>query len=95
MSEVSSHVHGDGHQERRGGRAGGVPVENARRLDDPHLTADESEVKISRASEPEVTDALIAYIDRSQLGLTELRTHSPTLDDVFVSLTGRTLRDGA
>lgn len=26
--------------------------------------------------------------------LTELRTHSPTLEDVFVSLTGRALRDG-
>lgn len=39
--------------------------------------------------------ALLGYLDRSELGLTELRTHSPTLDDVFVSLTGRTLRDGA
>ena len=42
----------------------------------------------------EAVPALLAYIDRSQFGLTELRTHSPTLDDVFVSLTGRTLRDG-
>lgn len=43
----------------------------------------------------EALPALLGYLDRSQLGLTELRTHSPTLDDVFVSLTGRTLRDGA
>jgi len=43
----------------------------------------------------EALPALLAYLDRSQFGLTELRTHSPTLDDVFVSLTGRTLRDGA
>ncbi|MGQ0641157.1 MAG: ATP-binding cassette domain-containing protein [Gemmatimonadaceae bacterium] len=43
----------------------------------------------------EALPALLAYLDGSQLGLTELRTHSPTLDDVFVSLTGRTLRDGA
>jgi ABC-2 type transport system ATP-binding protein len=27
--------------------------------------------------------------------LTELRTHSPTLEDVFVTLTGRSLRDDA
>ena len=47
------------------------------------------------AATHEAVPALLAYIERSQLGLTELRTHSPTLDDVFVSLTGRTLRDGA
>jgi ABC-2 type transport system ATP-binding protein len=29
------------------------------------------------------------------LPLTELRTHSPTLEDVFVTLTGRSLRDDA
>ena len=27
-------------------------------------------------------------------GLTELRTHSASLEDVFVTLTGRHLRDG-
>ncbi len=42
----------------------------------------------------EAVPALLSYLDRSAFGLTELRTHSPTLDDVFVSLTGRTLRDG-
>jgi ABC-2 type transport system ATP-binding protein len=43
----------------------------------------------------EALPALLSYLDASAFGLTELRTHSPTLDDVFVSLTGRTLRDGA
>ncbi|HET7603469.1 MAG TPA: ABC transporter ATP-binding protein [Gemmatimonadales bacterium] len=38
--------------------------------------------------------ALLAELDRRALPLTELRTHSPTLEDVFVSLTGRALRDG-
>ncbi|MGH7710037.1 MAG: ATP-binding cassette domain-containing protein [Gemmatimonadaceae bacterium] len=47
------------------------------------------------AAAHEALPALLGYLDRSALGLTELRTHSPTLDDVFVSLTGRTLRDGA
>jgi ABC-2 type transport system ATP-binding protein len=37
--------------------------------------------------------ALLAYVARSGVGLSELRTHSATLEDVFVSLTGRHLRD--
>jgi len=37
--------------------------------------------------------ALLAELDRQQLPLTELRTHSATLEDVFVTLTGRHLRD--
>ncbi len=38
--------------------------------------------------------ALLGELDRRALPLAELRTHSPTLEDVFVSLTGRALRDG-
>lgn len=37
--------------------------------------------------------ALIAALGRQGLPLTELRTHSATLEDVFVALTGRHLRD--
>jgi ABC-2 type transport system ATP-binding protein len=37
--------------------------------------------------------ALLAELRREGAQLTELRTHSPTLEDVFVSLTGRHLRD--
>jgi ABC-2 type transport system ATP-binding protein len=40
----------------------------------------------------ETIPALLALIARHGLTLTELRTHSPTLEDVFVSLTGH-LRD--
>jgi ABC-2 type transport system ATP-binding protein len=36
---------------------------------------------------------LLALIERRGLKLAELRTHSATLEDVFVSLTGRHLRD--
>ena len=39
--------------------------------------------------------ALLAYCRRTAAPLTELRTHSPTLEDVFVSLTGRRLREEA
>jgi ABC-2 type transport system ATP-binding protein len=39
--------------------------------------------------------AILAELDRRGATLAELRTHSATLDDVFVSLTGRRLREGA
>jgi ABC-2 type transport system ATP-binding protein len=37
--------------------------------------------------------ALLAELARQSVPLTELRTHSATLEDVFVTLTGRHLRD--
>ncbi|HLV24820.1 MAG TPA: ABC transporter ATP-binding protein [Gemmatimonadales bacterium] len=38
--------------------------------------------------------ALLESLQGSGRRLSELRTHTPTLEDVFVSLTGRALRDG-
>jgi ABC-2 type transport system ATP-binding protein len=44
--------------------------------------------------EPHVSiPALLAELSRQQLGLRGLTTHHCTLEDVFVSLTGRSLRD--
>jgi ABC-2 type transport system ATP-binding protein len=40
-----------------------------------------------------VVPRLLAELTRQNVALTELRTHSATLEDVFVSLTGRHLRD--
>jgi ABC-2 type transport system ATP-binding protein len=37
--------------------------------------------------------ALLAELARQGVALTELRTHSASLEDVFVTLTGRHLRD--
>ena len=37
--------------------------------------------------------ALLDELARQGIPLTELRTHSATLEDVFVTLTGRHLRD--
>ncbi|HET7111524.1 MAG TPA: ABC transporter ATP-binding protein [Gemmatimonadales bacterium] len=45
------------------------------------------------AATHEAIPALLAELDRRGLALSELRTHLPTLEDVFVSLTGRALRD--
>jgi ABC-2 type transport system ATP-binding protein len=36
---------------------------------------------------------LLAELEREHVALAELRTHSATLEDVFVALTGRHLRD--
>jgi ABC-2 type transport system ATP-binding protein len=41
----------------------------------------------------ETMPALIAELERRHLILAELRTHTATLEDVFVALTGRQLRD--
>jgi ABC-2 type transport system ATP-binding protein len=41
----------------------------------------------------ETMPALIAELERRNLTLDELRTHTATLEDVFVALTGRQLRD--
>ncbi len=38
--------------------------------------------------------ALLGLLEREGLALQDLRTHRPTLEDVFVSLTGKHLRDG-
>jgi len=44
--------------------------------------------------EPHVSiPALLAELDRQRVGLKRLATHHATLEDVFVYLTGRTLRD--
>ena len=38
--------------------------------------------------------ALLESLRLNQVQVEELRTHAPTLEDVFVALTGRHLRDG-
>ena len=43
----------------------------------------------------ETIPALLQALGSRGVPLTELRTHSPTLEDVFVTLTGRSLRDDA
>jgi ABC-2 type transport system ATP-binding protein len=45
------------------------------------------------AAPHEAVPALLGELARQNVSLSELRTHSPTLEDVFVSLTGRALRD--
>jgi ABC-2 type transport system ATP-binding protein len=76
--------------------AGGtLSVEELRRL--PGVLAartTESGYELQVAAVHAVIPALLAAVQARGLDLTELRTHSPTLEDVFVALTGRELRDG-
>ncbi|MGQ0764250.1 MAG: ATP-binding cassette domain-containing protein [Gemmatimonadota bacterium] len=46
------------------------------------------------AASHQTIPALLGMMANEGRTLTELRTHSPTLEDVFVSLTGRHLREG-
>lgn len=77
-------------------------VADGERLDPAALAAlpgvlrarsDGAQHSLQVAAAHQVIPALLAHIAREGATLTELRTHSPTLEDVFVSLTGRHLRD--
>ena len=65
--------------------AGTAGVRHARRLGRTWT------LQVSAAHE--AVPAILATLGEARLSLTELRTHAPTLEDVFVSLTGRHLRD--
>jgi ABC-2 type transport system ATP-binding protein len=56
-------------------------------------TAENGHVRIEAVELHRVLPALLEELRRQGVPLTELRTHSATLEDVFVSLTGRHLRD--
>jgi ABC-2 type transport system ATP-binding protein len=54
---------------------------------------DHGVVRMQVAALHRAVPALLAELMRREIPLTELRTHSATLEDVFVTLTGRHLRD--
>jgi ABC-2 type transport system ATP-binding protein len=52
-----------------------------------------AELDVAGTELHEAIPALLEELSRQRISLTELRTHSATLEDVFVTLTGRRLRD--
>ena len=58
-----------------------------------HAQADDGIVRMQVTALHRAVPALLAELVRRDIPLTELRTHSATLEDVFVTLTGRHLRD--
>jgi ABC-2 type transport system ATP-binding protein len=57
------------------------------------IRASGGSVRMQSAELHRTVPALLDELERQGVPLTELRTHSATLEDVFVSLTGRHLRD--
>ena len=57
------------------------------------VRADNGVVRMQVTALHRAVPALLAELVRRDIRLTELRTHSATLEDVFVTLTGRHLRD--
>jgi ABC-2 type transport system ATP-binding protein len=57
------------------------------------VTSENGSVQLQVTELHRAVPALLAELNRQGLPLTELRTHSASLEDVFVTLTGRRLRD--
>jgi ABC-2 type transport system ATP-binding protein len=57
------------------------------------VTEENGSVQLQVTELHRAVPALLAELNRQGLPLTELRTHSASLEDVFVTLTGRRLRD--
>jgi ABC-2 type transport system ATP-binding protein len=58
-----------------------------------HVVAENGSIRIQATELHRAVPALLEELRRQQVPVTELGTHSATLEDVFVSLTGRHLRD--
>ncbi|UCF41187.1 MAG: ABC transporter ATP-binding protein [Gemmatimonadota bacterium] len=58
-----------------------------------HVTHDDGKHRLTVGWVHETVPALMKLIDRHGAALSELTTHHATLEDVFLSLTGRHLRD--
>jgi ABC-2 type transport system ATP-binding protein len=71
-----------------------IDVDALRRLDGVRdARAENGTVRLQATALHRVLPTLLDELSRQALPLTELRTRSATLEDVFVALTGRHLRD--
>ena len=77
-----------------GGAPGTPDLECLSKLDGVHhVRAENGAFQLQVSELHRTVPALLDALDHRGVPLTELRTHSATLEDVFVSLTGRHLRD--
>jgi ABC-2 type transport system ATP-binding protein len=77
-----------------GSAASSLNVDALRRVEGVREVRTENGAVLLQVSELHTAvPALLAELTRQHVPLTELRTHSATLEDVFVTLTGRHLRD--
>ena len=71
-----------------------IDLDALRRIEDVReVSTGDGAVRLQASALHRVVPALLDELSRQGLPLTELRTRSATLEDVFVSLTGRHLRD--
>jgi ABC-2 type transport system ATP-binding protein len=76
------------------GAAGGVVIGRLRELTGVRdVRHDETAWSLTTSQIHETVPALLDYVKRARGRLTHFSTHSATLEDVFVALTGRHLRD--
>jgi len=76
------------------GLAADLEAEALQRLEGvQHTRVDNGRYQLSVSELHTSVPELFGELARRRIKLTELRTHSATLEDVFVSLTGRNLRD--
>jgi ABC-2 type transport system ATP-binding protein len=69
-------------------------VSHLRGMDGVHdVQSENGNVRLHVMELHKAVPALLSELTRQGVSLTELRTHSATLEDVFVALTGRHLRD--
>jgi ABC-2 type transport system ATP-binding protein len=76
------------------GSAGRLDLDSLSRLQGVSAVRSENSTYLLEATEPHrAVPALLDELARDGVALTELKVHSATLEDVFVSLTGRHLRE--
>jgi ABC-2 type transport system ATP-binding protein len=77
-----------------GGAARPLEVSALRRIEGVRdVRTENGNIQLQVSELHRAVPALLDELDRQGVPLTELRTHSATLEDVFVTLTGRHLRD--
>jgi ABC-2 type transport system ATP-binding protein len=80
--------------DKLGGADGGIDIERLTAI--PGVQAHRRDVEVHQLSVSELHTSvprIFAALEEQGLHLSEFRTHSATLEDVFVRLTGRNLRD--
>ena len=77
-----------------GGAANALEIAALQRIEGVRdVRAENGTVQMQVTALHRAVPALLEELERQGAPLTELRTHSATLEDVFVTLTGRHLRD--
>jgi ABC-2 type transport system ATP-binding protein len=77
-----------------GKAAGELDLSTVRRIDGVRdVRSENGQVRLQVTELHRAVPALLEELGRQGVALTELRTHSASLEDVFVDLTGRRLRD--